>query len=209
MRNLSVLIGLVTALGWTSVGSAISIEPDDFAPGTDISNAITGVTIYDYSQTGGQRFDPVYAVPSPYATTGSLVFGHDGNPHAAVDEWTHTNATDRATLWFQFDSPVRSISVDIIAHTTNALGGFSVQCCFTGNDQGFTNVYSEILAGDGDIQTLSIDSPGVDLYGVIIVGHQGSIAIDNFSFEPIPEPSTALLLGIGLSALAATRRCPS
>ena len=46
---------------------------------------------------------------------------------------------------------------------------------------------------------LHVDFHFISLHGQID-------AIDNIVLEAIPEPSTALLLGIGLSALAATRR---
>ena len=49
------------------------------------------------------------------------------------------------------------------------------------------------LAGLGQITRVEID------FG-------GSAAIDNVTFEPVPEPSTAALLGLGVAGLAARLR---
>ncbi len=74
----------------SSVASAqISVEPDDFAEWTDISNAVAGVTLsavgvgWNGAGPGILAVDPTTKAPPFNPSTGSRVFGtDDGNyPH--------------------------------------------------------------------------------------------------------------------------------
>ena len=72
---------LIVSVTWTAASAApLIIEPDDFAPGTDISNVVPGVTLSTVSSDLGDS--AVFAVEpreADWASTGRLVFGHNGS----------------------------------------------------------------------------------------------------------------------------------
>ena len=80
----------------------LSVEPDDFAEGTVLDHAVPGVTL---SVLYGGPTDQVQAVASFRASTGSLVFGHNGD-----DLWNFPSEA----LGIELDQPVAYLSVDVV-----------------------------------------------------------------------------------------------
>ena len=208
-RRLARAVSLWGVVGATlcccSSASAIVIDPDLFSPGTDVSTAIPGVTLRDYDETGGlsspDRFGPVYALTSSFATTGTLVFGHSGNAFVDSDVWAAFTPTHRASLWMDFDDPIRFFSIDAIADTAGDHGWLQ----YFGSSGELLGHVEQVIPTAGEILNLSVSRETADIYRVLVQGADTPIVFDN-AVAIIPEPSTALLLGIGLAGLGMRRR---
>ena len=69
-----------------------------------------------------------------------------------------------------------------------------------------TTLADQIGVGPGMLIATAAETPGFDANGVVQVeiNFGGSAAVDNVTF--VPEPGTALLVGLGLAALGVRRR---
>ena len=94
-----------------SVSAAlVSIDPDEFAAGTDISHAWAGVTLS--AGGGASGLDgKVYAATSTFATTGTLVFA---NSRISSKLWLNTD-TNGYYLRVDFDTPTNHVLIDVIS----------------------------------------------------------------------------------------------
>ena len=93
------------ALGGREI-SALLVDPDDFAPGTNLTNAFAGVTLSVVSSNGvTPTGETIQSLTSTLASTGSRVFGRNGN-----------NFFNSSSNWFRADfaEPVDKVSIDII-----------------------------------------------------------------------------------------------
>jgi len=122
---------------------------------------------------------------------------------------------------FNLDAPDPSIYDNVWIHMTLTVDSGLASGYINGNLIG-SGSYTEIYNGSGNGGAPTVAAIGSRNHaGWYSRGHAGDIDdvyIYNRVLSPtevstlysvVPEPSTALLLGIGLSALAATRRCPS
>jgi PEP-CTERM motif-containing protein len=71
--------------------------------------------------------------------------------------------------------------------------GYSLQGDPTGREFGVWTSFQSLLSGEETARSIVISGPG-------------QIMIDNVTLTPVPEPSSILLLGLGLVALAWARR---
>lgn len=99
------LLRVVAVTGWGLVGADLAsarmivLEPDTFAPGTDVSNAVEGVTLFTYRFDQGMEgpvLEPVYVRRNPVcdsepydcdAVTGTLAFSPTSGPFGTLAAW--------------------------------------------------------------------------------------------------------------------------
>ena len=183
--------------------AAITVDPDAFAAGTDISNAFAGVSLSALgSGWGGVTGPEVYAIDSasqalePFnASTGRLVFGHSGNfPHLWMDPQTIQLRAD-------FAAGATDVQLDFIGNNSSDFGqllaynagGTLVDSAYTGQ---LTLSSVETLTVSGDIAY--VVGGGID--GL------SSLGMDNLQFNPIPAPGAILLGSIGAGLVGWLRR---
>jgi hypothetical protein len=203
MHTTSLMVTL--ALIFFSVGTVqattVTIDPDTFPDGSDISNAFDGVTlssIGSYNGPGAPLDGHVYALTSDFASTGTNVFGNN-LPGTTIDD------TPGSRLWYQssdlaqayrlrvdFDNPANYVSIDFISNN--------------GNDQGILEAYdsmgnllsSVIAVSSGAPHGAEIIWPSFDIAYVIASGTGGeALCLDNLQANVVPEPATVLLVGLG------------
>jgi len=200
------LMALFTCLAltlFTSMANAIliTVDPDDFVDGTDISNAFSGITLSAID--GGSNViatTSVYSQTSLLASTGSQVFGHDG---IFVETWANGLVGD---LRIDFMQATDFVSLDIIAN--NGFDpGFLEAYDSTGTLLGSFTTLGNL--GSGTSETASISSSSANISYVIASGLSGNdVALDNLIYNSatVPEPSVIALLGLGLLGISVARR---
>jgi hypothetical protein len=201
-RLLALFTGLALTLS-TSIANAIliTVDPDDFADGTDISNAFSGITLSAID--GGNNViltSSVFSQASSLASTGTQVFGHDG---IFTQTWANGLVGD---LRIDFLQATDFVSIDIIANN--------------GSDPGFLEAYdssgtlldSFVTQGDlgsGTSETASISSASANIAYVIASGLSGNdVGLDNLTYNSatVPEPTVLALLSFGLLGIGIAKR---
>lgn len=200
---------LLALFAMGAAAAPIVIEPDDYAPGTDLSNVSPHVTL-QYRLGGEEPPAPVYASPprGPFAApTGSLTFGHfafgfydsvdlDGViGFAILFHQPFAIVTLRAQNWgyCEFDDDGRLIG--------DIGGGLGAEwSAFDTAGQLIAYGY----AGPGrcgrpfTVRVMVEDMAALVVGGAAIQNH---IELDRLTLQVV-EPATAALLGLGLTGLA-------
>ena len=196
----------------------VTLEPDDYAAGTDISEAWAHEGIHLETVRGNPIVtSPVLSEDVDYypAFTGSRVFGIFGAINDITPCYYAPSPTcnpypfdDYDFLHIDFDRPIDFIevfgtySVDSFAIKLLGADGRIIQHIYYSTTQhregGFT------------YQTTQVSREFGDIYGVIVGGNIGASAIDmirvNVPDINVPEPGTMALLCIGLLGVATMRR---
>lgn len=184
--------------GAPNMNAVANISPGGLGAGWDDPNSIIG-----YARGGGFGMGP---------GGGDTVNGHTGDapggPNPAqnkVDYAVPATSTYNLTMNIQqaFEAS-RSMRFDVYlndfngANPANLLGRVESGGVQTppGN---FTNINNVSLSA-GDVLTLIIDGSGTGGNGI------GTFMGFNLVVDQIPEPTSALLIGLGLSGLALSRR---
>ena len=218
----------------TALAGTITIEPDDFAPGTDLSTISPQVTL---STSDGA---PVYAAPiGPLAAN-----GHDTGPlgkqvfsrynignhewyywpyYYGIDESTYSEnaaVVDPDGLMLKFTAPVASFSF-----TYAELFG-DAGCCvsdpinvyaYDKNDKlmkylQVSHTPGIALGNEDDWEDawpywqVTYSAPGNLIARVLIGGDSEPTTLDRLSFTVVDEPMPAALLALSMAALGLTRR---
>jgi len=201
-RLMRQLTGLALVLS-TSIAHAIliTVDPDDFTDGTDISNAFPGITLSAID--GGSNVittSSVFSQTSSLASTGTQVFGHDG---VFTQTWANGLVGD---LRIDFIQATDFVSIDIISNN--------------GFDPGFlqafdsTGILLDSFTTQGDLgsgvsETATISLASADISYVIASGLSGNdVALDNMTYNSatVSEPTALVLLSFGLLGIGITRR---
>jgi hypothetical protein len=187
MKALILLIGLaVLSVSLSAV--LVTINPDEFAAGTDISTAFPYVTLS--SGGGASGLDGKVYVAVRSASTGDMVFA---NSRTSSKLWLN-QAVNGYYLRADFTIPTSYVSLDFIGDSSNDYP--SLQCY---------NASGVLLNPTLDLSPLGVGSPSMRYFpratadiAYILVGGRGttstnSVLLDNLKFE-VPEPATCLIL---------------
>ena len=184
--------------------TTITIEPDDYMAGTDISTVSPFVTL-----TNG-RHEPIFASTFTCnglsAPTGSMVFGStaDAACHGWASQVGGPYPADNSGFAFvaAFQQPVTEVSV--VAINFGFPLDFAVE--FTAFDENFTEVgFGRVNSPLGEAVSIVITGDNIryiDLGGFSSIG---ALALDKLSFV-VPEPGSAALLVLGLFAMVSRKR---
>jgi hypothetical protein len=218
----------------TAHATLVVADPDDFAAGTDLRNAFTGITLSVDGNASAQvqSFDGTFITgPSGgtnVASTGTRVFGHDitGSSINEQDFFRNWDAgiagvTPRTVLRVDFDTETDFVSIDMIADDDDE---FTLQA-FSTDGTLLETINLGVFAMSS--MTFSIDRDFADIAYVLAAGISGEGgALDNLRFNNclpfpgggatqgckpppvvgVPEPGTIGLLAIGLLGLGVARR---
>jgi hypothetical protein len=200
----------------------VTIEADNFNRSFDLAVAFD-------SQYPGVTADPdLQSNPDPapgegYWSGGNLEFEELGpmlilqENDAGCDTGVCSNPDDEGrrpagTLSFLFDVPILSFGFALI--DIDSLTAENGSITFYGAEGGSFGIDFATLLADYEIgnntanQIKALDLVELQLGAVdrVVFEMGGSGAIDNVNFEVVPEPTTALLMGLGLAGLAYSGR---
>jgi hypothetical protein len=185
MKALIVLIGLVV-LSVPLSASLVTVNPDEFAAGTDISTAFEFVTLS--SGGGGSGLDgKVYAAVRS-ASTGDMVFG---NSRISSKLWLNSD-TNGYYFRADFTIPTNRVLIDIISDAGNdypSLWIYTTAGVFEKSD--FLSPLGPGQVRSYDIQHATADILYIRAGGLGLTG--STVFLDNLRFE-VPEPTTCLIL---------------
>jgi hypothetical protein len=203
MEGVRMRVALCTAallFASQSMAAMIVIEPDDFAPGQQITSEFATISRYYAGHP-----QPVYAVPAAdlgfTAPTGTLTFG--------TSVMTYWDAPDhpQSGLFFEFNEPVSSVRVWGMNITHNL--EYSLECrlyLVGAGERSWCDGASETTTkGVAHFYDLSLGGLAFDR---IALGGYSALPFifDRLEATPIPEPSTTGLFGLGTLALLLGRR---
>lgn len=210
----NILRATVTALCLAFLASPaqavlVTIEPDDFADGTDISHAFAGVTLS--TVTGGSS-GAVFSRTDAAATTGARTFANlatDGQVDNLVwFEAGFVSGSAGPVLRVDFDTLTNFVALDFASQ--DSFDG-AVLRLFDAADQLIAEISSSVggASPNGTPITLMYTAPSLSIAYVTASGPsaQDPAHLDNLRFNlEVAEPASALLLLSGLTAFGLSRR---
>ena len=204
----------------TSVANAlVTLEPDDFAAGTDISNAFWGVTLSSRGSgwnmpSSDKPIGRIIAVDPPSLggsngftpSTGNRAFGTDDG------DYPHLFA-GKDTLLFRADftsALATVVKLDFIGNDVFGNGDIGELAAYDAGGNLLTSAMSSLLQAD-EWETVTVSWVTGIAY-IEAYGNTGNtmdtIGIDRMQWEAIPAPGAILLgsLGVGLVGWLRRRR---
>ncbi|MCA9201086.1 MAG: hypothetical protein KDA87_26280, partial [Planctomycetales bacterium] len=158
-----------------------SIEPDDYAEGSSVAHAISGVTLSAANFRNTPTSD-VTAVTETLSSTGTKAFGNDQGT-----AWTNTHR-----LRMDFDSPVSFVSVDVIGSRSSSESAIIIG--YDSEGRQLVGAQSEGLF-EGDTDTISISRAEADIsYAIaytVSIAVDGTARFDNLQFDGLLQEPTA------------------
>lgn len=222
----AILGAILAAFAVTTHAGMITMDPSVFDPGTDVTHAYEGASLYTaYTQGSKITLGSVYSTTCDScirneSITGSPVFGSDpSTPFFAYTEDVFRVLTGNTTdlggngMLVSFDEPTdfvqvvgssywrqNSVRLDYWDEVGNWLGN-----CFSPSNNSCT---SKRLFNDpdeyDDQKRISVRMEDPLIKFVTIGGHVGGAIISKVSYVKVPEPTPALVLSFGLLVLLGT-----
>jgi hypothetical protein len=196
------------ALMFSSIGTAavLTVEPDAYGEGDNISNAFPGVTLSSVGPGFDGDYDAsIFAInPSvqplePFnASTGSLVFGTNDNtyPHL-FGGWG--DASFRA----DFAYPAKEVWLDAIGNDSS---DYAMLQAFDAGDNPLGDPYYTKMLTSSMFETMYVSWGSYEIAYILASGVSGdSVGFDHL-VAAVPEPATICLLGLGTLSLIRRKR---
>jgi hypothetical protein len=195
---LGLFVGIVLVACCQSASAAlINLEPDHYAPGTDLDTIQPGITLGVFNTILNALEPPaittVESVADPVTSTGTRVFGLN-----SLASWSDTRR-----LNMLFDVPTDFLSIDFIGNSSIApmIGKLDIF-----NSMGtLLDTYTTDGLNLNEIESMSFTRMSPDVKFARAYTAPGSLPfgrLDNLSFNKliaIPEPAAVCLVGIVLA----------
>lgn len=204
--TIGVLFALLT-IGAFGVANAalITIDPDDFPPGTDLTNAFAAVVLNSIGPGFDGDNDPrIFGIdplahPEPFnASTGGLVFGTNDNRFPSL-----FGGFGGAQLRVDFAAATGEVRLDAIGNNSSDFARFQA---FNSLDM-LLDSYSTAQLIVSQFETMIVTSAGGDIAYVVASGVGGdSVGFDHLQYDAAPEPGILALFSLGLTLVGAHRR---
>jgi hypothetical protein len=209
----------------------VTISADNVGGGPDLAIA------FDSLQSGTR--DPDLEGPSwaggnldEETVLGRLLIiaenGIDDNGDLRIDRPDDEGSRPAGSLLFEFQVPILSFGFDLVdvegPEEFGADSGF-VAVFFGENGTELARVgFGQFVDSDSSffvegvtfgnrtanrIPEITAEALGIEQFNKVEIDLGGSSAVDNVTFQPIPEPSTFVLLGLGLALSSLPRRSRS
>jgi len=177
----------------------ITVEPDNYAPGTVLNHVVPQVSLITVGNNNLPHPPAPFAITAqtdifPFAPpTGTMVFSHVGVPFFYTDR----------RLRMDFAGVTANVSIDFRAQVNADRGQLDV----FGLDGSLLGSYLTGPLNAGGIETLSITRPAADIAWAVAYTAIGSGSfgrLDHLVFDapvPVPEPGSIAFIAIGLTML--------
>lgn len=223
--HISILVCLLVIFLSSAPAQAllITLEPDDYVLGTNVTNLFNGVSLHTYTSTsprGSATLEPVYISNtslSYIAPTGTQVFSGPSNAfnfgfvHEAALCWSATCPTYQGfnALLVQFEAPVNYFEVAFgMLSDPGEIWAFGAdrqplgRCEFQdGCSSGGSYTIMNPDWRTGITGTLQFSTAEPAIHSVLMAGDSGWVRLDRITYNTVPEPPGVILLAVGLLLL--------
>jgi hypothetical protein len=200
------------------------LDADDFAPGTDVSNAVPGMTVsWMWFEAGEIELEPLVVWPTADECGDGVMpvprpqFLCDHRTLGSVDERA-TGNFDQVWVWFEegeaeFSAPGIHVVLDVpstsfYARTWDAADG--IRALFFDEDGNFIEMLSPLQFDPDPVIGQAISGtmhPSAPFTSVMIGGWSAASIFNSIGVPaPVPTPGFLTLMAGGLAALAVARR---
>ena len=185
------------ALGSVALGqlTTVTVEPDDFAPGERLTDAVPGVTLTSARLAGDPDFNlEVQSMAFSPAATGTRVIGRHAAGSPADYRWFQSATGDHSMLRADFPRATDMVAIEVIRPDgTSVATGASLEM-FDAAGRPLHTAFVNLGPGIGTTKTLSFTRPTADVSFVLIGGQPATsgvpwsaVALDRLRFRRDPS----------------------